>query len=69
MGVAGSDQGSGSEHPGQPCQPSRDVAGAADSPGLGAVPRVSIGTLRRSPCGCGRLTPVGAHGADARPLD
>jgi len=53
MGVAGSDQDSGSEHPGRP---SRDVAGAGNSLSVGAFPRVSTGMLHRSPFGGSRLT-------------
>jgi len=53
MGVAGSDQDSGSEHPDRP---SRDVAGAGNSFSVGAFPCVSIGMLHRSPFGGIRLT-------------
>lgn len=53
MGVAGSDQDSGSEHPGRP---SRDVAGAGNSLSVGAFPRVSIGMLHRLPFGGSHLT-------------
>jgi hypothetical protein len=53
MGVAGSDQDSGSEHPGRP---SRDVAGAGNSLSVGDFPRVSIGMLHCSPFGGSRIT-------------
>jgi len=44
MGVAGSNQDSGSEYPGRP---SRDVAGAINPLSMGAFPRISIGMLHR----------------------
>ena len=46
MGVAGSDQDSGSEHPGRP---SCDLAGAGNFFGVGNFPRLSIGMLHRLP--------------------
>jgi hypothetical protein len=53
MGVVGSDQDSGSEHPNRP---SRDVAGAGISLSVGAFPRISIDMLHRSPYGVSCLT-------------
>jgi hypothetical protein len=53
MGVAGSDQDSGSEHPNRP---SIDLAGAGNSLSVGAFPRISIDMLHRSPLGGSRLT-------------